>query len=115
VQKDYVQAHRLLEQASDQGVAIGSLLLGTLYERGLGVPKDIWRAIALYEIAARIDHTDAFLYLARIYRAGKGVAKDVRAAVRAYQKVFDQELRVDDPLWQAVHEAKTFLERLYDS
>lgn len=115
VEKDYARAHRLLKQASDQGVATGSLLFGTLYEHGLGVQQDMSRAIALYEIAARTGHTDALLYLARIYRAGKGVTKDVRAAVRAYQKVFVPELSVDDPLWQAVHEAKIFLDRMGQS
>ena len=58
-------------------------LLGTLYEKGKGVPQDIQKAMDLYlQSAYRSDHVSApsQLALGRLYEKGEGTARNLSKA-----------------------------------
>ncbi len=50
--QSYERAAVLWKQAADQGYADAQCNLGVLYYNGLGVPKDVARAVALFKQAA---------------------------------------------------------------
>jgi len=61
-------------------------ILGTRYEKGDGVPKNLGKAAELYKKAADQGHADAQCNLALLYQNGEGVRKDLRKAVELFQK-----------------------------
>lgn len=64
--KDYNQAKRWFEIASDQGDASAQNALGIIYLRGLGGDKDLTKAEYYYRLAANKNHENAQLQLALI-------------------------------------------------
>jgi uncharacterized protein len=62
--------------------------LGTAYEKGIGVPKNLDRAVELYRKAC--DATKEFehgcLSLGRLYLDGRGVTKDKPKAIELFRK-----------------------------
>jgi TPR repeat protein len=55
--QDQAAAFRHYQRAAELGNAEGQALLGVIYERSwAGVPRDIKRAVALYEKAAQQGH-----------------------------------------------------------
>lgn len=68
VEVDYEDALGLFRRAADKGSRSGMYGLGILYEKGLGVAKDVKRATQLYRQAARLDEK----------QAGDGLANRVR-------------------------------------
>ncbi|MDQ9949764.1 tetratricopeptide repeat protein [Acinetobacter sp. 12966] len=64
--KDYNQAKRWFEIASDQGDASAQNALGIIYLRGLGGDKDLSKAEYYYRLAANKNHENAQLQLALI-------------------------------------------------
>src|SRR5207247_4375042 len=67
-----------LEKAADQGYAQAQNNLGTLYENGEGVPKDLRKAAKLYQKAADQGYALAQNNLGLLYENGEGVPKDLR-------------------------------------
>ena len=59
-------------------------------ENGTGVPKDVGKAIQLYQKAADHGYARAQAKLGFLYWNGKGVAKDLSKAVELFQKAADQ-------------------------
>jgi TPR repeat protein len=107
VEPDYAKAKVLLESASAHGAPRALSNLGYMHENGLGCPKDVSRAIELYERAARGGEYDPCLWLARIHAAGtNGVANPVEAATW-YRRVQAFKGKVDDD--EGLAEAELFL------
>lgn len=71
------------QAASLRGDVTATYLLGTLYEKGKGVPQDIQKAMDLYlQSAYRSDHVSApsQLALGRLYEKGEGTARNLSIA-----------------------------------
>ncbi|WP_332604538.1 tetratricopeptide repeat protein [Acinetobacter sp. ESBL14] len=64
--KDYDQAKRWLEMASEQGDASAQNALGIIYLRGLGGDKNLSKSEYYYRLAASKNHESAQLQLALI-------------------------------------------------
>ncbi|HEY9684554.1 MAG TPA: thioredoxin family protein [Oculatellaceae cyanobacterium] len=75
-----------LTQKAESGDAPAQTKLGLMYAKGLGVPKDIKRAVALYEKAAARGCAIAQFRLAVFYENGSGVQKDLNKAIELYEK-----------------------------
>ena len=88
---DYSKAAKLFQKLSDEGHVGATLILGVMYENGLGVEKDIRRTIELYQYLADKGNVEAISRLGDIYRLdlnGDGVA-DIERAIALYQKAAD--------------------------
>jgi len=64
--------------------------LGNKYWNGIGVPKDLAKAVELYQKSANQGNADAQSNLGFAYANGMGVPKDFAKAVELYQKAADQ-------------------------
>jgi TPR repeat protein len=106
------QALSWFRQAADQGYAPAKINLGAMLARGLGVEKDIPRAIALlrevfeqgaggafdelrliadrHAGATAADRAEAALVLGRAFLQGRGVARNETAAVEWFAKALKQ-------------------------
>ncbi len=77
------EAHRYVSSAREQierfaiqGSAWARALLGEIYERGVGVPKDPVKAFDLYRMAASHSHVTAMTRLGVAYIDGNGTDKN---------------------------------------
>jgi localization factor PodJL len=77
---------RWLERAADAGDAMSAYRLGTLYERGRGVPTNAAKAIQLYGIAAKQGNRKAMHNLAVAFADGSGVPKNLQQAAQWFTK-----------------------------
>jgi localization factor PodJL len=77
---------RWLERAANAGDAMAAYRLGTLYERGRGVPTDAAKAIQLYGIAAKQGNRKAMHNLAVAFADGSGVPKNLQQASQWFTK-----------------------------
>src|SRR5947209_1013288 len=73
---DYVTALRLYRSMAEQGNGNAQFSLGTLYEQGRGVTKDLSQAANWYDLAAKQGHPIAQLNLGILYDNGRGVVRD---------------------------------------
>jgi len=62
-----------------------------MYEKGLGVDRDIQKAVELYKKSAEQDNALGQVRLADIYLNGLGVDQNFRKAFASYQKSADQD------------------------
>src|ERR1700688_1687317 len=69
---DYDKAFHFLSMAAEQGSSRAIANLGDMYSKGLGVAKDVRKAIQLYEQVGRVEFFAA-LELGRIYSNGLGI------------------------------------------
>jgi hypothetical protein len=76
VLQDYRQAAHWYQKAAEQGNPIGALVVGTMYEKGWGQPRDMVRAAQWYLKAADQGQPDAQSIIGRLYEAGVGVDRD---------------------------------------
>jgi uncharacterized protein len=86
-QKDYATALRLWEPLAEQGDTQAQLGLANLYLQGLGVPRDLDKAIAWLELTAEGGDPRGPILLGILYESGGyesrgGVPRDL---VKAYQ------------------------------
>ena len=84
------EAVKFLTKAADAGAADSQYELAKLYEKGLGVPADPVKALALYQAAADQGLADAvndlgFLY----YQGGLGIDPDQAKALEYFKKAAD--------------------------
>ncbi len=70
-----------LERRAASGDAEAQITLGTLYEAGDRVPKDVVRAAALYRKAARAGSISAQINIATLLLDGQGVRRNPAEAV----------------------------------
>ena len=80
---NFPEAVKFLTQAAEKGQAVAQYRLGTLYERGQGVPADATKAVHWYELAANQGNRKAMHNLAVAYAGGK---KNMAEAARWFAK-----------------------------
>ena len=68
-----------------EGYAPAQYQMGTVYQKGHGVPKDGMKALALFELSAKQNYSDAQFELSLIYSEGKLVKQDFK---KAYELMF---------------------------
>ncbi len=73
---DYATALRIFRQFADQGNTEAQLNLGTMYDRGQGVPQDYKEAVQWYRKAAEQGNTDGQYSIGDMYSQGRGVPQD---------------------------------------
>ena len=83
------EAAHWFERAAKRGLAPAQFRLGTLYEKGLGVRKDLVAARDLYRAAADKGHGKAMHNLAVLYAEGVDGAADYRTAAQWFRKAAD--------------------------
>lgn len=110
--QDYSAARYWLEKAHKRGSRMATMLLGTIYERGLGVEEDIRQAIALYELATEVDNIYAYFYLARIFADEKSQYFDQEKAKENYLSIVQVAATLDDTTSHILSEAKEYLRKL---
>ena len=79
----------LLSQACDAGDMQSCDDLGLQYEAGLGVTRDLTRAVTLFQSACDGELMLGCNHLAGMYRTGAGVAQDLTAAANLYEQACD--------------------------
>ena len=87
---DYATALREWKPFAEQGDAIVQVLLGSMYQRGLGVTKDYTEAVNWYREAAEQGNKYAQSNLGVTYANGQGVTQDYAEAVNWYRKAAEQ-------------------------
>ena len=84
---------RWLDRAARQGLAPAQFRLGGLYERGIGVKKDLLRARDLYLAAAQKGNAKAMHNLAVLYAEGVSGTPDYNSAAIWFRKAADRGLK----------------------
>jgi len=79
-------AVKFLSQAAEKGQAVAQYRLGTLYERGQGVPVDSAKAMHWYEMAANQGNRKAMHNLAVAYAGGVAGKKNMTEAARWFAR-----------------------------
>jgi hypothetical protein len=91
---DYVKAAQEFKVLAEQGNADAQCLLGTLYAKGRGMPKNNAEALRWYRAAAEQGNAKGQYYLAVIFDMGDGVPRDYAEALKWYRKAAEQGLAV---------------------
>jgi len=91
----------MLEKA-EKGEPHAMVLLGSLYEQGIGAPRNFTSAMQWYEKAASAGSAEGYSRLAACYEVGVGVTANMDTALKNYQKAVDMEFPV------AQHKMGTF-------
>jgi serine/threonine protein kinase len=81
---DRQKAAWYFEFAAKHGDSFSANMLGTMFERALGVPQNYDKAITWYKEAAQKGNADAEFNLGRLYEGGIGLPKDIAAAMNWY-------------------------------
>ena len=84
------EAARWFEIAAKKGIVPAQFRLGTLYEKGLGVKRDLAAARELYRAAADKGHGKAMHNLAVLYAEGVDGKPDYNAAAQWFRKAADR-------------------------
>ncbi|HSM97254.1 MAG TPA: hypothetical protein VLT91_14520 [Rhizomicrobium sp.] len=84
---------RWLERAANGGDAMAAYRLGTLYERGHGVPTNAAKADQLYGIAAKQGNRKAMHNIAVAFAEGSGVPKNMQQAAEWFTKASELGLK----------------------
>jgi len=90
LEKKYGESRQVFHPLADAGDARAQFMMGTIYEQGLGVPKDLPTAAAWYRRAADGGNASAQYNLGVFYQFGKGVTKDSAEAARLLQMAAEQ-------------------------
>ncbi|AQZ96210.1 hypothetical protein BVH74_16265 [Halopseudomonas phragmitis] len=88
---EHASAFDWAQRSAAQGYAPGQLLLGQLYQQGLGVEQDERQALAWLERAANQRLAEARHVLALAYRQGQGTAPDPDKAQRLLTLAANQD------------------------
>lgn len=83
IQINYAEAFRFLSAAANRGASRAIANLAYMYEEGLGVPRDVMKAIDLYERVAHLEFFAA-IALGRLYSRGSAVLTDHDQAMKWY-------------------------------
>lgn len=76
---------------ADQGNSKARTVLGHMYEKGHGVPRDHAEAVRWYRLAAEQGFAAAQTHLGVMYAKGRGVAQDHAEALRWYRSAAEQK------------------------
>ena len=88
-EKNYGEALRWFRDAAAGGNPKALSMIGNLYERGLGVPRDYIEASQWYRQAASRGEATAMHNLGYYYQTGMGVPKDYSEAMQWYLRAVD--------------------------
>jgi localization factor PodJL len=80
-------------RAADSGLAPAQYRLGSIYEKGLGVPKDLAAAQTWYSRAADAGNVKAMHNLAVLHAEGAGGEPDLERAAGLFRKAADHGVR----------------------
>lgn len=93
--KDYINAYKFFRLSTRNDNFIGMLHLSGLYEKGLGIEKDIKKAIDILKfLETKIEHSKVYQKLGYFYEMGLGVEKNYEYSINYYQKA----LKIGDKL-----------------
>lgn len=84
------KAREWYEKAAQQGHPAAQYLLGSIYETGQFVDRDIKKAVMWYEKAANNGITNAQFRMGEFYEKGLGVEQDIEKAIAWYKKAATQ-------------------------
>lgn len=87
--KEYSKAYAFFMQQI-QDAADAQYNLGYMYELGLGVPRNMYKAIRLYRIAAAEGSIKAQVVLGNAYFNGIGVKQNVEQAIHWFELASSQ-------------------------
>lgn len=87
---DYEEAAMLYRPMAEHGDAEAELVLGSMYDVGLGVPQDYREAIKWYRMAAEQGNAGAQFKLGAMYDIGLGVPQDYLEAIRWWRLAAEQ-------------------------
>ncbi|HWA20072.1 MAG TPA: tetratricopeptide repeat protein [Devosia sp.] len=87
---DYAKLYELIVPLAERGGDLAQSLLGVLYENGIGVSKDMAKAIEWYRKAGEQGDLRSQMNLGDIYRAGRDVAQDKVQAKLWYTRAAEQ-------------------------
>lgn len=102
-EKQYKEAFERLHNMAEHDCIYSQCLIGLMYEKGLGVEKDINRAVDWYAKAGGKGFADAEYRLGEIYYLGQEVKRD---PVRAYRLLNQAAI-------QGVAKAQYYIGRMY--
>lgn len=88
--KDYAESRRIFHKLAEAGNVRAEFMMGTIYEQGLGVPKNLAEAARWYRRAADGGNASAQYNLGIFYQFGKGVPKDPVEAARLLRLAAEQ-------------------------
>lgn len=74
-----------IRDRSENGDALCKMILGDMHERGLGMPKDVAKAKAIYQAVADVDKK-AYFHLGRMAEEGIGEPVDYVKARQLYER-----------------------------
>lgn len=80
---------------ADQGDLEARVIVGEIYERGLGVEPDFAAAARWYRLAADEGSRRAQINLGHLYEQGLGVAQDPKAAVDWYRRAAGRDTAIE--------------------
>ncbi len=87
--KDYATAMKEFRPLAEAGDTQAQLLMGLMYDNGLGGQRDSALAFHWYQQAAEQGVARAQFNLGQLYEAGDGVARDLELALRWFAKAAD--------------------------
>lgn len=85
----YRDVHKIVQPLAEEGNVQAQILMGRLYENGLGVDQDPAAAVDWYGRAAEAGNAEGMVLLAYCYQLGFGVMKDGAQAFLWTQKAAD--------------------------
>ncbi len=78
-----------LEKSAAQGFAPAICDLGAFYAKGIGVKRDMAKAVEYYTQSAELNFPTAQSILAGCYERGEGVEKNLEKALKLYNKAIE--------------------------
>lgn len=88
--KRYAESRALFLSLAEAGDPRAQFMMGTIYEQGLDVPKNLPEAARWYRRAAKGGNASAQYNLGVFYQFGKGVPKNAAAAARWLRMAAEQ-------------------------
>ena len=89
-QGDFVGALREWKPMAEQGDAEAQYYVGSLFNKGYGVPQNSKKAFKWFEKAAALGHLNAQFNLGNMYFDGRGTAMDYEKSVEWHRKAADR-------------------------
>lgn len=86
----YAKAAKLYRPLAEQGEVKAQIVLGSMYDTGLGVPQDYIEAAKWYLLAAKQGNSNAQFKLGSMYDIGLGVPQDYKEALKWWRLAAEQ-------------------------